>query len=90
MWDTPEVSNLTLARSPLKTLYYFSCSVASGTASAAHFIATHPLTLGLALPLFLFYGIAKGVGYAEETTALFEVCCSHHQKCSGCGVGVQA
>jgi membrane protein YqaA with SNARE-associated domain len=72
MWDTPEVSQLTLVRSPFKTLYYFSCSVASGTASAAHFIATHPITLGLALPLLVFYSVAKGAGYAADTTTLFE------------------
>eukprot|EP00878_Enallax_costatus_P006050 GHUV01006346.1.p1 GENE.GHUV01006346.1~~GHUV01006346.1.p1 ORF type:complete len:425 (+),score=83.33 GHUV01006346.1:975-2249(+) len=72
MWDSPEVKNLTLLRSPLRTLYYFSCSVASGTKSAAHFTATHPVTLGVALPLLLFYVISKSVGYAEHTTALFE------------------
>lgn len=73
MWDSPEVTGLTLLRSPVKTLYYFSCSVAHGTASAAHFVATHPITLGLALPLFLAYGSAKAVGYAEDTTQLVEV-----------------
>jgi hypothetical protein len=73
MWESPDVASLTLARSPLRTLYYFSCSVASGTASAAHFVATHPITLGLALPLLAFYSASKGLGYAEETTALIEV-----------------
>jgi hypothetical protein len=73
MWESPDVASLTLARSPLRTLYYFSCSVASGTASAAHFVATHPITLGLALPLLAFYSASKGLGYAEESTALIEV-----------------
>lgn len=74
MWESPDIASLTLARSPLRTLYYFSCSVASGTASAAHFVATHPITLGLALPLLAFYSAAKGLGYSEDTTALIEVC----------------
>ncbi|WIA38664.1 hypothetical protein OEZ86_001971 [Tetradesmus obliquus] len=72
MWESPDIASLTLARSPLRTLYYFSCSVASGTASAAHFVATHPITLGLALPLLAFYSAAKGLGYSEDTTALIE------------------
>lgn len=73
MWQSEEVASLTLARHPFKTLYYFSCSVASGTASAAHFVATHPLTLGLALPLLVCYVAAKGLGYADDTTAAVEV-----------------
>jgi hypothetical protein len=73
MWESPDIASLTLARSPVRTLYYFSCSVASGTASAAHFVATHPITLGLALPLLAFYSASKGLGYAEDTTALIEV-----------------
>eukprot|EP00879_Flechtneria_rotunda_P027018 GHRR01028876.1.p1 GENE.GHRR01028876.1~~GHRR01028876.1.p1 ORF type:complete len:122 (+),score=31.57 GHRR01028876.1:578-943(+) len=78
MLNSPDVASLTLARSPFRTLYYFGCSVASGTASAAHFVATHPVTIGLALPLLLFYGVSKGFGYAEETTAGMEVgvCCT--------------
>eukprot|EP00879_Flechtneria_rotunda_P014530 GHRR01015185.1.p1 GENE.GHRR01015185.1~~GHRR01015185.1.p1 ORF type:complete len:285 (+),score=76.87 GHRR01015185.1:269-1123(+) len=72
MLNSPDVASLTLARSPFRTLYYFGCSVASGTASAAHFVATHPVTIGLALPLLLFYGVSKGFGYAEETTAGME------------------
>jgi hypothetical protein len=85
MWESPDVASLTLARSPLRTLYYFSCSVASGTASAAHFVATHPITLGLALPLLAFYSASKGLGYAEETTALIEVCLQEdsNSSCNG-------
>ncbi|KAF8059178.1 hypothetical protein HT031_005350 [Scenedesmus sp. PABB004] len=73
MWDSPEVTGLTLARSPLRTLYYFGCSVASGTAQAAHFVATHPVTLCVALPVVLFYAGARGAGaYGATTDAMQE------------------
>lgn len=71
--DSPQVASLTLARHPFKTLYYFSCSVASGTASAAHFVATHPVTLGIALPVLLLYASAKGLGLYPDATGLLEV-----------------
>jgi len=73
MREPHDVANLTLARSPIRTLYYFSCSVISGTASAAHFVATHPVNLWIALPLVAFYVIAKGLGYAPSTTEAMEV-----------------
>jgi hypothetical protein len=78
----PDVqASLTLARAPLRTLYFFGCSVGSGTASAARFVATHPLTLGLALPLLLFYGGAKAVGTHPDTTAAIDV--SRSRECLG-------
>lgn len=73
MLDSPDVASLTLARHPFKTLYYFSCSVASGTASAAHFVATHPVTLGIALPVLLLYVAAKGLGLYTDATGTLEV-----------------
>lgn len=73
MFDSPDVDSLTLARHPFKTLYYFSCSVASGTASAAHFVATHPVTLGIALPILLLYTTAKGLGLYPDATGELEV-----------------
>jgi hypothetical protein len=78
MFDSPGVAHLTLARHPFKTLYYFSCSVANGTASAAHFIATHPVTLGMALPILLLYAGAKVLGLYGDATGLLEVrwCCA--------------
>lgn len=78
MLDSPDVASLTLARHPFKTLYYFSCSVASGTASAAHFVATHPVTLGIALPILLLYASAKGLGLYSDATGLLEVSCMAH------------
>lgn len=72
-FDSPDVSSLTLARHPFKTLYYFSCSVATGTASAAHFIATHPVTLGMALPILLLYAGAKALGLYGDATGMLEV-----------------
>ena len=65
---------LTLLRSPIRTLYYFSCSVTSGLASAAHFVATHPFTLFLALPTLLSYLVCVVTGSATEYTAAAEVC----------------
>jgi hypothetical protein len=73
MLDSPDVASLTLAKHPFKTLYYFSCSVASGTASAAHFVATHPVTLGIALPILLLYAAAKGLGLYVDATGALEV-----------------
>lgn len=73
MLESPEVASLTLARHPFKTLYYFSCSVASGTAQAAHFVATHPVTLGVALPIVLLYAAAKGLGLYTDATGALEV-----------------
>lgn len=71
--ESPDVASLTLARHPWKTLYYFSCSVASGTASAAHFVATHPVTLGVALPVLLLYAVAKALGLYVDATGALEV-----------------
>jgi hypothetical protein len=73
MLDSPDVASLTLAKHPFKTLYYFSCSIASGTASAAHFVATHPVTLGVALPILLLYAAAKGLGLYVDATGTLEV-----------------
>jgi hypothetical protein len=64
---------LTLLKAPLQTLYYFSCSVASGLASAAHFVATHPFTLFLALPTLLTYLFCLITGSATEYTEAAEV-----------------
>lgn len=72
MLDSPDVASLTLAKHPFKTLYYFSCSIASGTASAAHFVATHPVTLGVALPILLLYAAAKGLGLYVDATGTLE------------------
>lgn len=71
--DAPDVASLTLARHPFKTLYYFSCSVASGTASAAHFVATHPVTIWVALPLLLLYTAAKSLALYPDATAAVDV-----------------
>lgn len=79
------MSSLTLARHPLKTLYYFSCSVASGTASAAHFVATHPVTLGIALPILLLYASAKGLGLYPDVTGSLEVRARGNRNESCCG-----
>lgn len=64
---------LTLARAPLRTLYYFGWSVASGLRDAAHFVATHPVTLFMALPALAYYGAAKAFGYAPAHTEAMEV-----------------
>jgi hypothetical protein len=69
----PREPPITLARAPLRTLYYFAWSVASGLRDAAHFVATHPLTLFMALPLLAYYVTAKALGYAPAHTALMEV-----------------
>ncbi|KIY95916.1 hypothetical protein MNEG_12045 [Monoraphidium neglectum] len=68
----PREPPITLARAPLRTLYYFAWSVASGLRDAAHFVATHPLTLFMALPLLAYYVTAKALGYAPAHTALME------------------
>jgi hypothetical protein len=64
---------ITLARAPLQTLYWFGASAACGARDAARFVATHPVTLFLALPALAYYGAAKGLGYDEGTTELMEV-----------------
>ncbi|KAI8471894.1 MAG: hypothetical protein J3K34DRAFT_226103 [Monoraphidium minutum] len=68
----PREPPLTLGRAPLRTLYYFGWSAASGLRGAAHFVATHPVTLFLALPALAYYGGAKTLGYAPASTALME------------------
>lgn len=77
--QSPDVTSLTLARHPFRTLYYFACSVASGTAGAAHFIATHPVTLGVALPVVLLYITAKGLGLYTDATGVLEVRSMWHE-----------
>lgn len=69
----PREPPLTLGRAPLRTLYYFGWSIASGVRDAAHFVATHPVTLFLALPALVYYCAAKALGYSPATTSLMEV-----------------
>jgi len=85
----PRGPPLTLARAPLQTLYWFSLSVAYGLRDAAHFVATHPVTLFLALPLLAYYGAAKMVGYNPGSTELMEVRLTGGGVvvCVGCRVG---
>lgn len=65
--------NMTLLRSPFKTLYYFGGSVGAGLASAATFVATHPVTLYLALPAIASYVACKGAGAVPDLTEGIEV-----------------
>lgn len=65
---------LSLTRAPLRTLYYFGWSVATGLRDAAHFTATHPVTLYAALPVVVLYIIAKALGLLPTVTSLAEVC----------------
>lgn len=64
---------LTLLRHPFKTLYYFGCSVAYGLSAAAHYLATHPITVFLALPAILFYVTATSLGMFPEATSAMQV-----------------
>lgn len=64
---------ITLGTAPLRTLYWFSRSVVTGARDAAHFVATHPVTLFIALPALLYYGAAKSLGYAPQATGRMEV-----------------
>lgn len=59
-----ERANLTLLRSPLRTLYYFGCSLVSGAVSAVQYSSSHPLTLFILLPVLAAYGTAKVSGSA--------------------------
>jgi hypothetical protein len=63
---------ITLARAPLQTLYWFGRSVAGGLRDAAHFVATHPVTLFIALPALAYYAAAKATGYAPAHTDTME------------------
>lgn len=68
----PREPPITLARAPLRTLYYFGWSVISGLRDASHFTATHPITLFIALPALVFYGGCKATGYSPATTDAME------------------
>jgi hypothetical protein len=69
----PREPPLTLGRAPLRTLYWFGLSVVYGLRDAAHFVATHPVTLFLALPALFYYGAARALDYNPASTDLMEV-----------------
>jgi len=68
----PQAPLLTLRRSPRATLRHFGAFCAGGLRRAADLLATHPLTLYLALPLAAAYAGCKISGAAPEATALLD------------------
>jgi hypothetical protein len=68
----PAPQLLTLRRNPRQTIAHFGRFCAEGLADAAHFCATHPLTLYLALPLLALYAGCKVGGRASEHVASAE------------------
>lgn len=57
-----ERAQLTLLRSPLRTLGAFGTSTATSAARGAAWLASHPATLFLLAPLLLAYGALKATG----------------------------
>ena len=55
-------ARLTLLRSPLRTLAAFAASTAASAASGAAWLASHPATLFLLVPLLLVYSGLKASG----------------------------
>lgn len=68
-----ERTRLTLWRSPGKTLYYFSCSVASGLLSAFKFMASHSMTIYILFPILCLYTLSKASGVGESFVLFAEV-----------------
>lgn len=56
-------ARLTLLRSPLRTLATFGACAASAAARGARWLASHPLTLFILVPVLLLYAALKASGY---------------------------
>jgi vacuole membrane protein 1 len=70
-----ERKQLTLLRSPFKTMYYFGCFAASGLLRGSRWFVSHPLTVFGFVPLVLLYAGAKHYDYAANITQEIEVRC---------------
>lgn len=68
-----ERHKLTLFKSPIRTLYYFSKSAWSGLTASAHWVASHPVTLFILLPALALYMGAKHSGQAPGVVEAVEV-----------------
>jgi hypothetical protein len=68
-----ERKQLTLLKSPLKTLYYFGHFSATGLLRGSKWFVSHPLTVFVLFPLIVSYMGAKQYDYAAHTTQELEV-----------------
>lgn len=67
------LSNITLFKSPVKTVYYFGCYALKGLYSGAKWVASHPVTLLVILPALLAYAGTKWTGYGHSFMTELEV-----------------
>ncbi|GLC40932.1 hypothetical protein PLESTB_000965300 [Pleodorina starrii] len=58
--------NITLFKSPVRTVYYCACYTANGLYRGAKWVASHPVTMLVVLPALLAYAGTKWAGYKEE------------------------
>jgi vacuole membrane protein 1 len=81
MWSSPQLrkakalerKQLTLLKSPLKTLYYFGHFSVTGLLRGSKWFVSHPLTVFVLFPLIVSYMGAKQYDYAAHTTQELEV-----------------
>lgn len=66
-------AQLTIFKSPVKTLYYFACSAVSAGIYAVKFTLSHPFTLFILGPALAAYAASKHLGYENELLSQGEV-----------------